>query len=581
LPFVNPENTRPGRSSGRREPSRVPIIRELDAVTIGQIAAGEIIDRPASIVKELVENAVDAGATRVAVEIERGGLDAIEVADDGAGISPEDLPLAVRRHATSKLTASADLESIATLGFRGEGLASIAAVSRLEIVSRPPRLAMGARVRAHADGAGPIEPVAAPAGTRVRALALFENVPVRREYLRSPSTEFGRISAWLSSFALAYPQVTFALRHDGRDVWIMPRTESHSERLAMVFGQEAAGALLPLDARGARTLRGGLRGFISAPGSDRPDRRLQMLFVNGRLLRSTLLAGAWTSGYSTFAMIGRHPYGVLFLDLPPDQVDPNVHPTKSDVRLRHPNQVFDAVRTAMSATLQEHAAERFREHTAGMPAAAPADDASPAISFAPELFGEGAVAANAGPAMRVLGQLDRTFVLASDGDALLLVDQHAAHERIAYESIVAAAREHRPGEPLLVPHVVELDAPRSAALARARDALHEAGLEIEEFGERTFRIVSTPSGYRGRPFDLAAFLDELSEEPKQRDVRERIWASLACHSVTVAGERLEPQEMASLVTRLRECANPMHCPHGRPTMVRLGSDEIARMFKRV
>ena len=557
----------------------MPIIRELDAVTIGQIAAGEIIDRPASIVKELVENAVDAGATRVIVEIERGGLDAIEVADDGAGISPEELALAVRRHATSKLTASADLESIATLGFRGEGLASIAAVSRLEIVSRPPGLATGARVRAHADSAGPIEPASAPAGTRVRAVALFENVPVRREYLRSPSTEFGRISAWLSGFALAYPQVTFALRHDGRDVWIMPQTQSQSERLAMVFGREAAGALLPLDAQGGRTLRGGLRGFISAPGNDRPDRRLQMLFVNGRLLRSTLLAGAWTSGYSTFAMIGRHPYGVLFLDLPPDQVDPNVHPTKSDVRLRHANQVFDAVRAAISTTLQEHAAERFREHTTGMPAATAADDGFHALSFAPELFG--AVAASDVPALRVLGQLDRTFVLASDGEALLLVDQHAAHERIAYESIVAAAREHRPGEPLLVPHVVELDAPRSAALTRAREALHEAGLEIEEFGERTFRIVSTPSGYRGRPFDLSAFLDELSEDPKQRDVRERIWASLACHSVTVAGERLDPQEMASLVTRLRECANPMHCPHGRPTMVRLGSDEIARMFKRV
>ena len=561
------------------------MIRLLDPVTIGQIAAGEVIERPQSVVKELVENAVDAGATRVTVNIERGGLDRIEVIDDGRGIDPGDLPLAVRRHATSKLAEVSDLETVATLGFRGEGLASIAAVARVELRSRTPEAEVGSRVHAHAEEADRVEPVAAPRGTQVVVEALFANVPVRREYMKSAGAEFTRISAWLSTFALAYPHVTFSLRHDGKDAWVMPSTGDMHERLAMVFGREAASSLIPLEDDAARMLDGHVRGFISAPGSDRGDRRMQLLFVNGRLLRSTLMAGAWTAGYSTFAMIGRHPYGVLFLDLPPEHVDPNVHPTKSDVRLRYGNQVFDAVRRAIAATLRNNATQRFRDATgpSAFVSIAPAGiDTS--LAHVQSLFDDGVtgdIDEVPGHRLRVLAQLHRTFILASDGDSLLLVDQHAAHERIAYETIVARAREDAPSEPLLVPIVVELDASQSVALERTLEALREGGLEIEPFGEHTFRITATPAGYGARPFDLAGFLEDLTGEPKQRDVRERVWASLACHSVTVAGERLATEEMTTLVERLQVCANPMHCPHGRPTTVRLAPDDLAKMFKRV
>ncbi|HYL26465.1 MAG TPA: DNA mismatch repair endonuclease MutL, partial [Candidatus Nitrosotalea sp.] len=516
-------------------------IRELDALTIGQIAAGEIIDRPASVVKELVENAVDANAARITIEIVRGGLDVIEVTDDGIGIAPGELPLALRRHTTSKLRTAVELESVATLGFRGEGLASIAAVSQVRIVSRLSSSEIGASVRANAETVGAVAPAAAPVGTSVRVEALFENVPVRREYLRSTAAEFNRISAWLSSFALGYPEITFTLRHDGREIWVMPASGEYRDRLAMVFGREAAARLLPLDGDVARTLTGGLRGYISAPGYDRPDRRMQLVFVNGRLLRSTILAGAWTAGYSTFAMLGRHAYGVLHLDLPPDQVDPNVHPTKSDVRLRYGAQVFETARRAIAATLASNAAVRLREHTSAPPAAE--------LSFAPTSFFDeipASFAAQPESTLRTLAQLDRTFILAADGEALLLVDQHAAHERIAYESIAAAARGRVSSEPLLVPQIVELDPARSAVLDRTLEALREGGLEIETFGERTYRIVATPFGYGARSFDLAGFIDDLSNEPKQRDVRERVWASLACHSVTIAGERLELEEMRML-----------------------------------
>ncbi|HTX55929.1 MAG TPA: DNA mismatch repair endonuclease MutL [Candidatus Acidoferrales bacterium] len=556
-------------------------IRLLDPVTVGQIAAGEVIERPQSIVKELVENAVDAGATRITVAIERGGTERIDVIDDGEGIAPVELPLAVRRHATSKLERTEDLASVATLGFRGEGLASIAAVARLEVQSRTAGSEMGSRVVAHAEDARPVEPVAAPRGTRAIVTELFANVPVRREYLKSASAEFARISGWLSSFALGYPNVTFTLRHDGKDVWTLPSTGDPRERLATVFGREAASHLIELEPEAARMLDGSVRGYISAPGHDRGDRRMQLLFVNGRLLRSALLAGAWTAGYATFAMIGRQPYGVLMLDLPPEHVDPNVHPTKSDVRLRYGSQVFDAVRRAIAATLHHHATARFADSVTTLSLAPQDIDAS--LPHVQSLFEHpvGDASDVPGRRMRVLAQVHNTYVLASDGDGLLLLDQHAAHERIAYEAIVERAGRDAPSEPLLVPIVIELDAQQTIALERALEALREGGLEIEPFGERTFRITATPAGYGARPFDLRGFLDDLSDEPKQRPVRERIWASLACHSVTVAGERLEFDEMTTLVERLAVCVNPMHCPHGRPTMVRLLPDDIAKMFKRI
>lgn len=553
-----------------------PVIVELDALTIGQIAAGEVIDRPSSVVKELVENAVDAGARRVEVNVEGSGIALIEVSDDGAGMSATALPLSVRPHATSKLSTASDLESVTTLGFRGEGLASIAAVAQLEIVSRPAEQEIGTKLIGRADRFGVPEPSPAPVGTSVRVRALFDSVPVRREYLRSAQSEFNRISSWLASFALGYPEIAFSLRHDGKDVWAMPQTADERERLAMVFGRDATDTMLPLRSPGA--LAGDLRGFISAPGHDRADRRMQLMFVNGRFVRGSALAGAWNAGYATFAMTGRYPYGVLFLDLPPEHVDPNVHPTKSDVRFRFSNQAFDAIRRAISATLHADATARFSAITnAAIP-----DTVDASLDHVASLFEEarGDPEDLPAPRMRVLAQLHRTYILATDGDALLLVDQHAAHERIAYEAILERAQERAPSEPLLVPHMFELDGSQAAALEGVVELLHEGGLEIESFGERAYRILATPAGYGARRFDLEGFLEQLTEDPKQRGVRERIWASLACHSVTVAGERLEPDEMTTLVERLQRCRNPMHCPHGRPTMLRFGPEEIGRMFKR-
>ena len=556
------------------------MIRLLDPETIGQIAAGEVIERPASVVKELVENALDAGAHRIIVRIAVGGLQEIEVVDDGRGIEPGELPLAVARHATSKLETSTDLQRVTTLGFRGEGLASIAAVAKLEITSRTPEADVGARIDAHGEDISDVRPVAAPPGTRVVARDLFGNVPVRREFLRSHSAEFARISNWLGMIALAYPDTTFSLSHDDREVWVLPAGEPMEQRLAHVFGATQARGLIPVRPLAvAHDI--GVSGFISAPGNDRNDRRMQQLFVNGRLLRSTLLSGAWTAGYATFAMSGRHPYGVLFLSLPPDHVDPNVHPSKSDVRLRYDRSVFEVVRGTLASSLREDARERLASNISFAPAAPATGNGVQAALFA-------SVDATVEPSsrVRILAQLDATFILATDGDALILVDQHAAHERIAFEAIErnASATERRHGEPLLVPYEFELDGAQSHALDAVLETLAAGGLEIEPFGERVYRMIATPGGYRwaarGREFEMAEFLRDLGDTSGAMSYRERIWASLACHSVVRAGEVLGEAEMRALVDGLAACRNPMHCPHGRPTVVRLEAEAIAKLFKR-
>lgn len=562
------------------------MIRLLDPQTIGQIAAGEVIERPLSVVKELVENALDADATRIAVRVRGGGLAEIEVADDGLGIAPEELALALTRHATSKIAAAPDLVRVDTLGFRGEGLASIAAIAKVTVVSRTAHAEVATALDAHGEAVGEPRPLAGPPGTRVVVRELFGNVPVRREYLRSPGAEFARISSWLAMLALAYPQVGFTLEHDGKPAFTFPPGDDLAPRLRHVFGTSSSTMVgVRLDDEHA-----GVSGYVSSPGDDRPDRRSQILFVNGRLLRSTLLSGAWSAAYRTFAMVGRHPFGVLYLTVPPDEVDPNVHPTKSDVRLRHGDRVVTVVKRAIESALRRGALERLERsisfappsrelpssaNSAGAAASAWADSFLPATDPVPD----------GTQPLRVLAQVDRTFILASDGDAVVLIDQHAAHERVVFEQLAANARAGAASEPLLIPHTFEVRPDEADKLDATLDALAAGGLHVESFGERAYRVTATPARLvhagRSRPFDVADFVECLSDDVRGLDADQRVWASLACHSVVRAGDKLEFPEMVALLDRLRRCENPMHCPHGRPTIVRLEPDQLARLFKRV
>jgi DNA mismatch repair protein MutL len=556
------------------------VIRVLDPETIGQIAAGEVIERPLSVVKELVENALDSDATRVAVRVRGGGLLEIEVADDGTGIAPAELPLALRRHATSKLGDASGLTRVDTLGFRGEGLASIAAVAKVTIVSRTGHDQVATAIDAHGESVGEPYAAAAPPGTRVVVRELFANVPVRREYLRSPAAEFTRIASWLATLALAYPQVGFTLEHDGKATFAFPPGDDLAPRLRHVFGAPA-GSMVTVRSSDPRA---GVSGWVSAPGDDRPDRRNQILFVNGRLLRSTLVSGAWSAAYRTFAMVGRHPYGVLYLSVPPGEVDQNVHPTKSDVRLRYGDRIVAVVKDAIATALRRGAVERLeRSISFAPPAGAAASGTAP--SWADSFAGDDEAGAAPSGGLRVLAQVDRTYILASDGEAVVLVDQHAAHERVVFEQLSANARGRVAAEPLLIPYTFEVRPEEAERLETTLAALAAGGLHVEPFGERAYRVTATPARLvhagRSRPFDVADFVACLSDEARGLDTDQRVWASLACHSVTRAGETLAFAEMTTLLERLQRCENPMQCPHGRPTIVRLDPDRIARLFKRM
>ncbi len=557
------------------------MIRLLDPQTIGQIAAGEVIERPLSVVKELVENALDADATRIAVRVRGGGLAEIEVADDGVGIAPGEIELALTRHATSKIAAAPDLVRVDTLGFRGEGLASIAAVAKVTVVSRTARAEVATALDAHGETVGEPRPQAGPLGTRVIVRELFGNVPVRREYLRSPGAEFARISAWLAMLALAYPQVGFTLEHDGKPAFTFPPGADLAPRLRHVFGTSSSTMVrVRLDDEHA-----GVSGYVSSPGDDRPDRRSQILFVNGRLLRSTLVSGAWSAAYRTFAMVGRHPFGVLYLTVPPGEVDPNVHPTKSDVRLRHGDRVVIAVKRALESALRRGALERLERSISFAPPSREFPSSAVPPDWADTFLSATDLAADEAKPLRVLAQVDRTYILATDGDAVVLIDQHAAHERVVFEQLAANARAGSASEPMLIPHTFEVRPDEADKLDATLDALAAGGLHVEPFGERAYRVTATPARLvhagRSRPFDVAHFVECLSDEVRGLDADQRVWASLACHSVARAGDRLEFPEMEALVERLQRCENPMHCPHGRPTIVRLEPDQLARLFKRV
>ena len=558
------------------------MIRVLDPETIGQIAAGEVIERPLSVVKELVENALDADATRIAVRVRGGGLVEIEVADDGVGIAPDDLPLALRRHATSKLNDASGLATVDTLGFRGEGLASIASIATVTVISRTAGADVATAIDAHAEQIGEPYASAGPPGTRAIVRELFANVPVRREYLRSPAAEFSRIASWLATLALAYPPIGFSLEHDGKTTFAFPPGDDLAPRLRHVFGTPSS-AMVPVQSYDPRA---GVSGWVSSPGDDRPDRRNQILFVNGRLLRSTLVSGAWSAAYRTFAMVGRHPYGVLYLTVPPGEVDPNVHPTKSDVRLRHGDRVVAVVKDAISGALRRGAAERLERSISLAPpvteSAFTTNGATPAWAdaFVPPPTEEDVRAG-----LRVLAQVDRTYILATDGEAVVLIDQHAAHERVVFEQLIANARAKVAAEPLLIPFTFEVRPDEADRLEATIDALAAGGLHVEPFGERAYRVTATPARLvhagRTRPFDVADFVACLGDDARGLDADQRVWASLACHSVTRAGDALAYPEMTVLVERLQRCDNPMHCPHGRPTIVRLDPERLGRLFKRV
>lgn len=572
-------------------------IRVLSPLEAARIAAGEVIERPASVVKELVENSLDAGASRISIEVRKGGLTLIRVVDDGCGIPANELRLAFERHATSKLTSERDLWRIETLGFRGEALPSIAAAADVEIVSRTAEGAEGRRLRF--EGGAPVDEAPEPAavGTSVAVRGLFRRQPARLKFVRSAGAEAGHIGAVVSRYALAYPEVRFTLTVDGRPALQSPGTGDLRDAAAAVYGPGVAAALLPLRQRAdPAAVEAGLSGLVSPPEVTRATRNDISLFVNGRWVRHRALTFAVEEGYQGQLGSGRRPIAIVHLRVPPEEVDVNVHPTKAEVRLHRERELFTVVRDAVRAALAAGApAPPLGTRAATVPTTAtpPREKLEPeAPAYQPTLpapTGAGGAPETGAPdrphlpVLRPVGQVGNLYVVAESPEGMYLIDQHAAHERVLYERFLDAVERERPeSQPLLAPEPVDLTPRQRAMLVEYVDDLRSHGFEVEPFGaDGTWLLRAVPSAARGDAArSLTEVLDLLERANGLHDRAHRVAASLACHAAVRAGQTLTDVEMRELIEALEACAMPRTCPHGRPTMLHLSSDDLAREFRR-
>ncbi len=572
-------------------------IRILAEEVASQIAAGEVVERPASVVKELMENSLDAGAHRIEFRVVNAGKDLIEVNDDGCGIPAEELTLAVARHATSKLNSAEDLFRIATLGFRGEALASIGSVSRLTLISREKSADMGRKIVVEGGKLIVNEAAGLPFGTLVRVENLFFNVPARLKFLKSDLTERNQITQLVSRYALAYPQVRFRLVVDEREVLLSHGKNNRREVLAQIYGNDLAKQMLEVEFED-EDMR--IRGFISPVGISRSNRREITFFINGRWVQDTGLTTALIQAYHTLLMVGRYPIASLFVEMSPEMVDVNVHPAKAEVRFRDADRVFRVVQRAVkrallayspapqlsSPTWQSRTSEAVVDPAWEM--ARQADLTRNEDEF--ELAGKGIDQApvqlqvDSLPLLRVIGQVGAAYLVAEGPDGLYLIDQHAAHERVLFEKFMRHAGKEIPSQALLHPQTFELP-PQAAALLRSQlDLLDRWGFEIEPFGGNTFRVRRVPSLLSGMdPLAAVHSLVENFEEdetPLQADIEARVIARVCKRAAVKAGQILSTDEQNALVRDLERCQFPRTCPHGRPTMIHLSVDLLERQFGR-
>jgi len=580
-----------------------PRIERLASEVIDQIAAGEVVERPASVVKELVENAVDAGAGRLRIEVRGGGRDAIAVSDDGMGMTPEEARLALERHATSKLRGLDDLPGIASFGFRGEALPAIASVSRLRLRTRARGTENGFEIDVDSGAAVGERACGAPEGTRLEVASLFASVPARRKFLKSAATEWGHVSEWLARAALALPQIHFDVARDDHAAFSWPAVADPLERIAAVLGEEEAAALVAAERRGDGLA---LRGFVSRPEAHRATAGGIHLFVNGRPVRDRLLRHALLHVYRDVLPRGRFPSALLFLDVAPGGVDVNVHPAKWEVRFADPQAVHRLIERAVGDALarrswlgaqlaQPPAAPREQAPFAPLPGIAPpaavGDWAFARVREQPAAdgAGDGGQTSPRFAELRVIGQLLGTYLLLEGRDGLLLVDQHAAHERVLYERLRASWLAGKlPRQALLVPATFELPPAAVAACERNAAWLAQLGFDVESFGERSVALRALPELFAGR--DPQPLLRELVDQlvasegegrPRRPlDAADRVFATVACHAARRAGDVLAPEEQRALVAELDAIPWAPTCPHGRPVALPLARSEIERRFGR-
>jgi DNA mismatch repair protein MutL len=578
-------------------------IRLLSSEVASQIAAGEVIERPASVVKELLENSLDAGARSITITIEEAGKKLIEVADDGSGIPSAELDLAVARHATSKLMRSDELFSISTLGFRGEALASIGSVSRMTITSRVQNEREGGRLRVEGGAASKLIKVGTTVGTTVHVEDLFYNVPARLKFLKSDMTERRAIDVLVTRYALAYPDRRFKLS-DGKNVVL--QTSGDGDRraiLAALYGVDVAKQMLEIlsEEEGSS-----LSGFISPTSLTRSNRREITFFINGRWVHDVSLSTALLQAYHTLLMVGRYPLTALFLEIPPEEVDVNVHPAKAEVRFRNQDKVFSFVQRSARKTLLAYSpvpnvapslwgitrtvpAEQPR-HT-GLDWAIGHDEQLPVSSDRLSVSSQESSIANRQseiasiPLLRLIGQIGATYLVAEGPDGLYLVDQHAAHERVLFEKLMAQhAMKNIPSQALLTPVAVTLPPQSSHLLMTQLPLLQHFGFDVEEFGPNTFQVRAMPALFMGSDPSVAlrALVEDFEEDeaPLQNEIEAKLAARVCKRMAVKAGQALSNEEQRALLHDLEACDSPRTCPHGRPTMIHLSVDMLERQFGR-
>jgi DNA mismatch repair protein MutL len=565
-----------------------------------KIAAGEVVERPASVVKELVENSLDAGASQVTVEIQGGGIHLIRVSDDGQGIPASEVELAFQRHATSKLESPEQLDSVATLGFRGEALPSIAAVSRLTMTTRTRQSPGGYRVELRWGQPAGAGPQGCPPGTSVEVLDLFGNLPARRKFLKSSSSETARVQELVARYTLAFSSVRFQLLVDGRLALATPGNGKPREALLAVYGAETAKGMLEVHGEDPET---GYRvgGFVSVPALHRANRSYMTFYVNRRWIQNRMLSYAVEEAYHGLLPDKRYPLAALDLSLPYADVDVNYHPAKREVRFHLEGKVFSTLQRAVRATLMADSPVPQVHGTlgglVGAPAAQPPDPVGWKASFFPRSpFGGGQGGSyplgpdpdksgplQAPPALKVVGQVKLTYIVAEGPEGMYLVDQHAAHERVLFDRLRRPpAKDQTQLQTLLAPVTVELTPGQAEVLRSNAEFLAGYGFEVEAFGGNSYLLRAVPGVLTAQdPAQaLTNVLDMVALEGGLREQEDALAASIACHAAIRAGKSLEEAEMRALLEQLEATDNPHTCPHGRPTMIHFSSYNMEREFGR-
>jgi DNA mismatch repair protein MutL len=597
-------------------------IRVLSDLVVAQIAAGEVVERPASVVKELVENSLDAGAGHIRIEISGGGRKRIRISDDGIGILPDEVELAFHRHATSKLQTTDDLLRIETLGFRGEALASIASVSQVSISTRHQNTSMGTLINLDGGEITRHQSVGAPVGTVITVENLFYNTPARLKFLKKENTEKRQIALFVTRYAMAYPHVRFVLEQDGREVFRSSGSGQLADVLVAALGLDSFKNMVEVSAQedDREDRYTTITGYTSVPNLHRADRNHITLFVNGRWIQDTRLSYAVTQAYHTFLMTGRFPVSVLMMRLPTYEVDVNVHPTKAEVRFRDTDQVFSAVQRAVRRAVIDLAQTpamrggRFagltsrdthlpswaaNTHQNQMNMDLPLDNPGQhrrqsLLNTAENEFDPTTIPDGLGapakprtlPILRVIGQVGATYIVAEGPSGLYLIDQHAAHERILYEQFMEEHNRHEKAAQLtLTAQTINLASEDARLLEENFEVLRTIGFDLEPFGPNTYVIRSVPALLADEsPLEVLGgiIVDlEAGNQPGQASIEEKIITRVCKQAAVKAGQILSNNEMQNIIRQLERCQSPHTCPHGRPTMLHMTGEQLAREFGRL